>query len=706
MTVPATDRRAGPFPGTGSITALPFTFKVFEAADLVVTKTSTAGVETTLALTTDYTVSVNGDQDSSPGGSVTPVVAPALGESITLTSGLSYEQTLDLLTGGNFSPRAIEDAFDRVVIQIQQLAEEKDRTLRAPISFAGDAVLPAPAAGNVLGWDDTATGLRNIDPATLASIVAYANRRTLVANGAAASYTLAADPGNVSNTLVAVSGVVQTPGVDYTVSGVTLTPTTPWAAGTGNVVIVYGEALPVGTQDASSVTYTSSQSGSTQRTLQAKLSEFVQVQDFAGADPTGVADSTTAIGNALAAAAALNVPLLVNGRFRYTSQIVVPARVKMKGSGITSDEATSGRSRSCFIKDFNGTGFLFSGDDAGVDGVQFDSAAARTGDNVQVTGSRFCAPLIAVTNAGQDGLRIGQTGSTGTGLSLGNANLFYIGRIAALNCGRYGVNIDDTNTGGSGSYPLGVPDCNGGFIGHAECERNNVDGIRFGNCLDNTVSYLVAQTNAGYGVRMSAYARNNVILKSYTESNTTGEGIIEANATQNVVFASSRAVTLGNGWTNSGGNSNLLLIHASGIGQDGNFNSSPWLWGAEFYARTTGAAAYIGGYVDANDLPAWMKIEKDSTSGTKMTFATRTTGVGVEDKVQIDNAGRVFLLKPTQGVYFGTTTASPAIFSGAGTPEAAVTAPVGSLFLRTDGGAGTSLYVKQTGTGNTGWVGK
>jgi len=43
---------------------------------------------------------------------------------------------------------------------------------------------------------------------------------------------------------------------------------------------------------------------------------------------------------------------------------------------------------------------------------------------------------------------------------------------------------------------------------------------------------------------------------------------------------------------------------------------------------------------------------------------------------------------------------------GSGTPEGAVTAIVGSLFLRLDGGAGTTLYVKQSGTGNTGWVGK
>lgn len=53
-----------------------------------------------------------------------------------------------------------------------------------------------------------------------------------------------------------------------------------------------------------------------------------------------------------------------------------------------------------------------------------------------------------------------------------------------------------------------------------------------------------------------------------------------------------------------------------------------------------------------------------------------------------------------------TLPAGNMILSGTGTPEAAVTAPVGSLFLRTDGGASTTLYVKESGAGNTGWVGK
>jgi hypothetical protein len=44
--------------------------------------------------------------------------------------------------------------------------------------------------------------------------------------------------------------------------------------------------------------------------------------------------------------------------------------------------------------------------------------------------------------------------------------------------------------------------------------------------------------------------------------------------------------------------------------------------------------------------------------------------------------------------------------SGTGSPEGVLAAVVGSIWTRTDGGAGTTLYVKETGTGNTGWVAK
>jgi len=44
--------------------------------------------------------------------------------------------------------------------------------------------------------------------------------------------------------------------------------------------------------------------------------------------------------------------------------------------------------------------------------------------------------------------------------------------------------------------------------------------------------------------------------------------------------------------------------------------------------------------------------------------------------------------------------------SGEGSPEGITIAPIGRLYTRTDGGASTTLYVKESGTGNTGWVAK
>ena len=58
-------------------------------------------------------------------------------------------------------------------------------------------------------------------------------------------------------------------------------------------------------------------------------------------------------------------------------------------------------------------------------------------------------------------------------------------------------------------------------------------------------------------------------------------------------------------------------------------------------------------------------------------------------------------------IRFGTSgLTGPGLMFGSGSPENVKTAPVGSLYGRTDGGAGTSLYVKESGTGNTGWVAK
>jgi hypothetical protein len=43
---------------------------------------------------------------------------------------------------------------------------------------------------------------------------------------------------------------------------------------------------------------------------------------------------------------------------------------------------------------------------------------------------------------------------------------------------------------------------------------------------------------------------------------------------------------------------------------------------------------------------------------------------------------------------------------GSGSPEGVISSSPGALYLNTDGGASTTLYVKESGTGTTGWVAK
>lgn len=46
------------------------------------------------------------------------------------------------------------------------------------------------------------------------------------------------------------------------------------------------------------------------------------------------------------------------------------------------------------------------------------------------------------------------------------------------------------------------------------------------------------------------------------------------------------------------------------------------------------------------------------------------------------------------------------IYTGTGSPNGSQEGSVGDLFLRTDGGSNTTFWVKESGTGNTGWTAK
>ena len=70
MTISSTTRKAGPYVGDDVTTVLPFTFKVFKTADVLVKRQNADGSGRRCS-STDYTVALNTNQDTAPGGSVT-----------------------------------------------------------------------------------------------------------------------------------------------------------------------------------------------------------------------------------------------------------------------------------------------------------------------------------------------------------------------------------------------------------------------------------------------------------------------------------------------------------------------------------------------------------------------------------------------------------------------------------------------------------
>lgn len=125
-------RLAGPYTGEGE-TTFSFGFKVFEPTDVyVAVASSDQGSATTLVYGSDYSVALNDDQEATPGGSVTVVSPLVSGELLVIGSAVDYTQEVQLTNYSRFPPSIINDALDRIVMQIQQLVERIGRAITVP----------------------------------------------------------------------------------------------------------------------------------------------------------------------------------------------------------------------------------------------------------------------------------------------------------------------------------------------------------------------------------------------------------------------------------------------------------------------------------------------------------------------------------------------------------------------------------------------
>lgn len=243
MSLASTQNR-NDYVGAGNTATYPYGFKVFADTDLLVTVRNTSNVETTLSLTTDYTVTGVGN---TPGGNVVLVSSGqawltggflTTGYALTIRRVRPLTQETDLRNGGEYFPEVVEDEFDRGVMIAQQLKDGVDRSFRLPETVSPavvSALLPVPVAASALRWNAGATALENYVPASAPNLVMPAGTGIAVVSAPQTLIARTIVAGDGSIAVTNGTGVSGNPSIVVPALGITTAKINDLAVTTGKI---------------------------------------------------------------------------------------------------------------------------------------------------------------------------------------------------------------------------------------------------------------------------------------------------------------------------------------------------------------------------------------------------------------------------------------------------------------------------------------
>lgn len=285
--------------GSGSTGPFNIGFYYASSAEILVTKTTSAGAESTLTLTTDYTLTGAGTSS----GTLLLITALASGETLTIERRSDLTQTLDLNRGGKIDATLLEAALDKLTRIVQDLYGRIQRSIEfykddaegsGAFNARGNRIsnLATPTGSTdavTKGYADTiintasasataaaasATAASNSATAAASSATAAANSASQLAssyvapgssvlyehtildsleasfNGVTTTFALALggssySPASAAQLVIHLNGVYQEPTIAYTVSGSNITFTTAPAAGDECIILAMKTAAGV-----------------------------------------------------------------------------------------------------------------------------------------------------------------------------------------------------------------------------------------------------------------------------------------------------------------------------------------------------------------------------------------------------------------------------------------------------------------------------
>lgn len=237
-------------------------------------------------------------------------------------------------------------------------------------------------------------------------------------------------------------------------------------------------------------------------------------------------------------------------------------------------------------------------------------------------------------------------------------------------------------------------------------QGNAIGALIDGAAVGNTLFGMDIESNTEVGLRIRG--NRNSVLGGYFENHSvydihfddSGSYVPTRNQVLGTFFGSS---SLGIGWDAQKNN----VVQVPGQSHLGNQQSNQQY---SYQARRVSAKSDQPHYLAVDDFTTGNPIgyQYRTQRRTFRNFYTQYSGDGGTTYYDTWRLGNhPTLNRPTLFASDGTSANGNQIIWAAGDPNGSVTGRVGDMFLRTDGGAGTVFYVKESGNGtNTGWVGK